>query len=352
MTLDHEPAAIPRPQLNRTLQSFSLPQCYIDFRFCRPELEELIPLLKFPRVCVLRNRKSMGAEEVILRGLYELCNGHNQEHIAEVFGGEQPLQSLVFSYFIEHMYSRFAVLVHDNLDWWHRNGFFTTSAAAIGSKMGVGNNLVALFIDCNCLPTCVVGGGPTDAGANSARWSDVIQRSFYNGWKSVHGLKHQTVNNAFGFTVDMTGPESLRRNDLFLLRKSRIVERLKNIQVGDLMQYIIFGDSAYRKSSHLTSYHKAVEGIDGFKEWNRKMKSVRISIEWDYGYTATLFKYITNQEKLKVLGSRTVARIYTVCTILRNIRIGYYGCQTSNYFDLEVPGDFVKHYLSRTDFVE
>ena len=72
------------------------------------------------------------------------------------------------------------------------------------------------MIDCNCLETSVVGGGPTENGANAAKWDDTIQRAFYNGWKSIHGLKHQTVDNAYGLTVDMYGPATLRRNDLAL----------------------------------------------------------------------------------------------------------------------------------------
>ena len=58
------------------------------------------------------------------------------------------------------------------------------------------------FIDCNY---CIVrtdrpGGGPFDDGPRSFRWSNDVQRSFYNGRKSIHSLKHQTVNNALGFT--------------------------------------------------------------------------------------------------------------------------------------------------------
>jgi hypothetical protein len=70
-------------------------------------------------------------------------------------------------------------------------------------------NLVAHFIDCNCLPTSVVGGGPAEEGANAMRWDDLVQRAFYNGWKSIHGLKHQSVENAFGFAVDLYGLTSL-----------------------------------------------------------------------------------------------------------------------------------------------
>ena len=58
------------------------------------------------------------------------------------------------------------------------------------------------------------------------RWNTEIHEAFYNGWKSLNGLKHQTVNNAGGFTEDMYGPTSLRRNDLILLRDSNINDRI------------------------------------------------------------------------------------------------------------------------------
>ena len=80
-----------------------------------------------------------------------------------------------------------------------------------------------------------------------------MQRSFYNGWKSIHGLKHQTVDIAHGITIDLYGPMSLRRNDLTLLRESNIVNRLREVQDGQADQYVMFGDSAYKKQSHLTS---------------------------------------------------------------------------------------------------
>lgn len=60
----------------------------------------------------------------------------------------------------------------DNLHWWYRNGFFESSAEAIGQKMGIedeNKNMIAHFIDCNCLETCRVGGGPAEDGCNSAR---------------------------------------------------------------------------------------------------------------------------------------------------------------------------------------
>lgn len=75
----------------------------------------------------------------------------------------------------------------------------------------------ALFIDCNCHETSRPVGGPRVVGANAARWLPEVQESFYNGWKSIHGLKHMTIDNAFGFTIDIFGPTSLRKTTLHYL---------------------------------------------------------------------------------------------------------------------------------------
>ena len=146
------------------------------------------------------------------------------------------------------------------------------------------------------------------------------------GWKSVHGLKHQTVDLANGLTMDMYGPHSLRRNDLYLLRESKINNLMKA-----LTELYIFGDSAYTTQSNITSYWAKEHLPNGFEKWNSAMKSVRISIEWNYGYTASLFKYLGDTDKLKVMQSETIAKVYTVATLLRNFRVILRGGQSSNY---------------------
>ena len=269
------------------------------------------------------------------------------------------VQSRAFKWFINHIYINFHHLVHDNLAWWFKNNFFAESAAAIQQKMEEYGctmnfqNRVALFIDCNCLETDRVGGGPTEDGANASRWDPLIERAFYNGWKSNNGLKHQTVDIAHGFTVDMCGPASLRRNDLVLLRDSAINDRISLLQEKAPEQFIIFGDTAYKRRSHITSY--VIQNNDQdlqafFVSWNRCMKEVRISIEWNYGCTVSLFKYLVTNQKLKVFESSTVSRIYTVATILRNCHIALYGCQSTNYYDISIPTDMLERYITQTDF--
>ena len=228
-------------------------------------------------------------------------------------------------------------------------GFFSKSASAIGEKLRLGNlgmNLISHFIDCNCLPTERVGGGPAEQGANAARWDPHIQRAFYNGWKSISGLKHQTVDDAFGFTLDCYGPTSLRRNDLILLRDSDINDRFARLQLESDDDFIMFGDSAYKRQSHIRSYFSAAENIVDYEMCNRRTKRTRISIEWNYGHQASLFNYLNTEFKMKLLQSNLVSKLFIVTTILRNLHTGFYGSQTSIYFDLVIPPNFNIKYVN------
>jgi hypothetical protein len=76
-------------------------------------------------------------------------------------------------------------LLTNNLGWWYRNGLMEYSRKAIYQKMteaspGLSEITdtfgICCFIDCNCLETSRCGGGPTEGGANAARWSDYMCR--------------------------------------------------------------------------------------------------------------------------------------------------------------------------------
>lgn len=144
--------------------------------------------------------------------------------------------------------------------------------------------------------------------------------------------------------VDIEGPWTLRRNDLALLRSSNINDRMRELQEDDDEedQCSLFGDSAYKKMSHLGTYLNDTHIVAGQigpeyrKAFNGCAKKVRISIDLDYGNTATLFPYLNNVRKLQLMKSKTITKVYTVCALLKNIHVMLYGCQTSNYFDLQI----------------
>jgi hypothetical protein len=333
-----------------SIAEFDESYCKTFFRFRKNDLRRLFQLLNFPVMVRFDNRGKMEGEEVFLRGLYELCQGRTKHRIAEIFGRHPSDQSRAFAWFVDHIYSNFHHLVHDNLEWWYRSGLIRQSAHAIGRKIGREDNAFALFIDCNCMSTNRPGGGPSEEGPEVERWSPLIEEAFYSGWKSVDGLKHQTIDCALGMTVDMTGPTSFRRNELILLIESHINERLRNLCVedeNDPIDYCIFGDSAYVIMSNLGTYIKKIdrELTAEEEDWNSAMKNVRLAIDWNYMVTKTLFNYVGNEGKLKLLEREAVARIYTVATLFRNFFVACGQGQSITYFNLITPDNLLEAYI-------
>ncbi len=319
----------------------------------------------------------MAKKSCFLRGLYELCSGDNQQRMcASLFGREQSQHnSRAFKYFIEFMNDNY--LVKDSLPLCHRNGFSKASADAVWDKM----------LSCGYNPTeadllTLKRFGPAQDGVNAARWDVDANRAFYNGWKSVHGLRHQTgcqvhciyhkyntcflcmahlacilpsiyalkggnsaifvllVDNAFGITVDICGPTSLRRSDLHLLRESAINSRLSQLQDGADEQICIFGDSAYPRISHPRPFPlilQCYEETPHLHQMELRNNGRHVQVPRD-------------ARKLRLMrSSTTVSKIYTVCTILKNCHAILYGNQTSNYFNVSLPDGLIDYYINQED---
>ena len=65
------------------------------------------------------------------------------------------------------------------------------------------------------------------------------------------------------------------------------------MRIENIVDWCLFGDSAYRNHSRVRLY-----GMDA--NFNGNMKSVHISIEWNYSTTASLFSfkvYLLEQHK-------------------------------------------------------
>lgn len=212
---------------------------------------------------------------------------------------------------------------------------------------------ICCFIDCKCIETCVPGGGPVVDGADAPRFDYNVQRAFYNGWKSLHGLKHQTVDIAHGLTIHMHGPTSVRRNDQNLFASSAITGIFNNCHdINNIPDntYCIFGDSAYHTGNYIQTYYKPRNNAPLTAEetaFNEAMRSERIAIEWNYAVTSSLYRYLKNVYKLKVLQSKNVSKIYTVATLFKNFRCCMVGNQVSNYFHVTLPHYFLYCYIKR-----
>lgn len=144
------------------------------------------------------------------------------------------------------------------------------------------------FIDNTTIETCRPGGGPAAPGVDAPRYEYLIQRAKH------HGLKFQSVVLPNGMDYHVYGPVSLRHNDLYTLGHSEILSSIKDIQLGENLQYVIYGDSAYLliRDTHLRCRHSGDRLTPIQQTENAAMSSCRESIEWNFGSTKTLWAYL------------------------------------------------------------
>lgn len=197
------------------------------------------------------------------------------------------------------------------------------------------------FHDCTIIATCRPGGGPTvDGGRND----NLIQQSFYNGWKKHHGIKFQTLELPNGLCADLHGPSSFRHNDLELLHNSNLNTRLEQAQANQARMFASYGDGIYpidtcTISKHVIDYNNMDnQTIHSLSYENRMMSRIRIANEWDYGSTCSMYPFIKNKYGLKIRKKGSNASVYFVVgTILRNAHMCLYEGISASYFDCSAP---------------
>jgi hypothetical protein len=183
---------------------------------------------------------------------------------------------------------------------------------------------VFAFIDNTMMAMCRPGGGPQREGEQAPRLPKEIQQAWWTGWKKLHGLKWQTVDLPNGMNFEVWGPASVRRNDNFTLHRSKIEEKLEQLQLPNLLKFKLFGDSAYSDSDYIVT------------GGGRGLSSVRETIEWDYKDLKTYWKYLDYKHALQ-LRRQPLGKIMLVCLLLRNAMNTMIPNQTAQYFNCIPP---------------
>jgi hypothetical protein len=190
------------------------------------------------------------------------------------------------------------------------------------------------FIDDHCFKTCRPS---TKRGDYQAHLDALeLQQVFYNGWKSLHGLKFQTFDLPNGMTADMWGPRSLRGNDLLLLTFSQLNERLRECQEMFEKWFKCYADSIFPMLDFVRSSHKGANLSERHVLENWAMKKVRVPIEWHYGDLASLYPFIDYKNNMKLM-QQPVELIYFAASLLHNCHTCLYGNNTSEYFNCKPP---------------
>ena len=196
-----------------------------------------------------------------------------------------------------------------------------------------GGFAVFAFIDNTMNASCRPGGGPARDGRNAPRNDPNIQRTWYNGWKKIHGLKWQSVDIPNGMNFHVYGPLGVRRNDLTSARWSDINDKLAALQEAEGQQYVVYGDSAYLfvNYSYVRARHNHSPNTPRKILKNSAMSTCRETIEWDYGDIGRYWAYLDYRNVLK-MRSMPVAQICLTAMLLRNAHVCMNGCNTAESF--------------------
>ena len=122
-----------------------------------------------------------------------------------------------------------------------------------------------------------------------------------------------------------------------MLRMSGLLDQLEehcNTPLGQPL--CIYGDPAYPLRRHLQKPYQYPNLTAQQAEFNRSMSSVRVAVEWVFGDILNYFKFLDFKKNLKI-GLSAVAKMYSVCALLRNALTCLYGSTTSSYFEVNPP---------------
>ena len=329
----------------RTIESFTENACWKRFRFRKLDLYDLQIALQLKlepgEYFQADNGMKFTGEEILLIGLHRFCiPGPLEQSMQPIFDLDYSALSRAVTIFNQHMLYHHKHLVTDNLEYWSQ--YFPIFAECVREKLNEkgdvyyepGTFRVAMFHDDTVIATCRPGSGPNRR--TGGRHCNYIQMAFYNGWKKHHGIKYQTIEFPNGMCGDMFGPCSFRHNDLELLRDSDLNEKLRLVQIGNLLQYVSYGDGIFPINSHTIGKHIGNTTEDERYE-NRMMSKIRICNEWDYGVTANLFPFAKDKRAYKLRGNKLCGHFYLVATILRNAHLCLYEGLTSSYFQCPTP---------------
>jgi hypothetical protein len=261
-TFVYAPAhSLPCPHYDRTIDSFDDSECWRKFRTRKADLPRLMRAFRIPVSFTTTNRCSFTGEEVFLFSLWRFSDENILEDMAQhVFGREFTQWSRAFNKFVEHVFTTCIDILFNSLAFWVP--FFPLFAEKIRQKLAdngcffaPGTFNVMGFIDDTIREFCRPGGGPAYDGPGAPRFDPLLQQAFYNGWKKIHGLKWETLCFPNGLAGFMWGPCSARHNDLYSLLHSNLNDILLNIQAGNPLQYVMYGDAIFPVLSHLRRRH-------------------------------------------------------------------------------------------------
>lgn len=288
--------------------------------FTRSEVEQLVVAMDLPDPFICKNGIREDARTALAMLLRRLAYPGRIYDFYFTFGWEPSRFSRVTNAVAHYIYLRWRHLLHfDN----HRlhPGKLAEYAYVVQRKGAALHNCWG-FVD-----------GTLRRTARPSR----NQRLLFNGWKRFHALKFHSVVTPDGLHSHLFGPVEGRRHDETLYRESNIARLLETYSYApDGSPLCIYGDPAYRLSSHLVSPYMGSELAPEERLFNNSMSKVREAVEWGFAEVIRQFAFLDFHKNQKVL-LQPVGTFYTVGIILCNAHVILHGSQVSHYFGCSPP---------------
>ncbi|KAF4146458.1 DDE superfamily endonuclease [Phytophthora infestans] len=263
--------------------------CRYSLRFWKADIVRLHKALKREEDYKLPSRVRVDGVEGICVMQHRLAYPGRYGGLAVMFGRSPTALCLIFRLMVNLMYAKYARLLALDL----RAGYIRKESPI---------KRCIVFID-----------GTVRAIARPAR----DQRECYNGHKCKHALKFQGVLAPDGIFIDFYGPVvGRRRHDIYLLRESRILQRL---QTAHSEAYCLFGDPAYSNTPNLQVGYKGSRLSRDQEAFNAAMSVVRVAVEYGFGGVTRLWPYVNIKVSSKLLLS-PIGKYYLVAALLTNFR--------------------------------
>lgn len=122
---------------------------------------------------------------------------------------------------------------------------------------------------------------------------------FYNGHKRLHSLKYQSLMFPNGIVYNLFGSIGGRRHDGFLLARSRLLQMLNERFAGFIDPPHVYDDLGYPLRKFLITPFKG-DLTNNQKKLNKKMSSLRVSVEWGFAKILQQFSFIDYKKNLKI----------------------------------------------------
>lgn len=308
--------SFPQPRFRLHFNSFDQQECYNRLRFRQEDLWRLLKVCNLPAIVRTKSKYAFSSQEALMITLMRLATPNRLFDLERIVGRPR-------SHISECVFAVVQFLSINHQDKFNINSFckwmvmFPQFVSAIKAPVGD----VVAFVDGTLRPCC-------------RPRKNNIQQAIFSGQKRNHGLKFTSIVAPNGM-IFISDAICGRRHDSYGLRRSGILEKLRELNLVSGTHYKLFGDSAYARSDVLERMHKGQLSSEEEEE-NRIMSPKRVCVEWCFGNILNLWSFVDYERNLKLFLS-PIGLYYQVSILFTNMHTTLYGNQTSIYFDMKPP---------------